>query len=104
MIEKFWYLPSPYTEDDCAWINASGLLYEVYDPHSLGDNDSGWCDYTTGSPILTDSHEIHLRTTDEKSEMWLKLKYIDRVRLMRVINHNGQKFLVKEKQNDTTID
>lgn len=100
MIEKIWYLPSPYTEDDCVWINASGLLHEVFDPYKLDAFDSGWCDYDTGAPILTDKHEIYLKTTDEKSEMWLKLKYIDRVKLHQVRNHNMSDVL-RRKQNDT---
>jgi hypothetical protein len=100
MIEKIWYLPAPYSEDDCVWINSSGLLYEVLSPDKWGDTDSGWCDYATGQEVLTNLHEVYLRTTDEKGEMWLKLKYIDRVKLQRVMNHNMSEVL-RRKQNDT---
>lgn len=104
MTEKIWYLPSPYTEDDCAWVNASGILYHVESPDKLSANDSGWCDYSTGAEILTDRHKIYLRTTDEKSEMWLKLKYIDRVVLREVVRTHGHTFLIEENNYDTTID
>jgi hypothetical protein len=104
MIEKIWLLEGPYTDDDCAWIDASGLLYHVENPGKLSINDSGWCDMETGAEILTDRHKIYLQTTDEKGEMWLKLKYIDRVILHRALHHEGHTFLIQENDYDTTID
>lgn len=106
MIEKIWYLPGPYTDDDCTWISASGLDYHVENPDRLSDNDTGWCDYATGREILTDRHKIYLRTTDEKGEMWVKLKYIDRVTLYRAMKYEGHTFLVEERDfyDTPTID
>jgi hypothetical protein len=104
MIEKIWLLKGPYTEDDCAWVNASGLLFHVEDHSRITVHDSGWCDMETGHTIINDKTEIFLRTTDEKGEMWLKLKYIDRAILHRVLRTNGHTFLIQENDYDTTID
>jgi hypothetical protein len=90
--EKVWLLPAPYTDDDLDWIAKSNLQYHIYRPYNMGPNDSGWCDYNTGAEVITNSHKIYLKTETEKEEMWLKLKYIDRVTLYNINTHDGQFF------------
>ena len=90
---KVWLLPAPYTDDDVEWINNSNIQYYVENPDRWGENDSGWCDYSTGAEILTNLHKIYIRTETEKEEMWLKLKYIDRVKLFQTYHTDGDMFV-----------
>ena len=78
---KTWQLVCPFSEADCDWLTLSGLDVFVEPPPRMSDFDSGWCDVTTGTEILTDYHKIFINTKDDKEETWLKLRYDDRVYL-----------------------
>lgn len=83
---RTWFLPPPYTDEDLDWIEKSNLFCKVERPYVTYANDSGWCDYETGQEVITDNHKIYIKTETEKEEMWLKLRYIDRVQLQTVLN------------------
>ena len=75
---KVWYLPAPYTDEDFEWLDSSNLYCHVERPYKTYQNDSGWCDMSTGQEFITNAHKIYIKTETEKEEMWLKLRYIDR--------------------------
>ena len=60
-------------------MHNSGLDVEVEEPY--GEGDSGWCDMSTGSQIITNQHKLYIHTFTDKDETWLLLKYDNRVQL-----------------------
>lgn len=68
---KAYKLNGPITEQDLDWMYASGI--EIYVERPYDDNDSGWCDATTGQQILTASHKFTAFVRTDEQDTWLNL-------------------------------
>ena len=89
---KIWYLPSPYSDEDLEWLDKSNLYCHVERPYQTYENDSGWCDHSSGREVITNNHKIFIKTDNTKDEMWVKLRYIDRVVLYNMYHQDGDMF------------
>lgn len=74
------------TYGDIEFINNSSMDIFIYDPR-VADNDSGWCDASTGHRIITGADRVIFRNVSEPDLLMLKLKYGDRIKEL----HDGMK-------------
>jgi hypothetical protein len=75
-----YILRNPASFDDVEFLNSTSHDYELFNPNLLSDNDSGWCDMSTGGRILTNSDRIIFRNVSPQQFTLLKLKYQDRLK------------------------
>lgn len=66
--------------DDIEFINSSSYDYELFNPHLLSENDSGWCDMGTGSRIVTASDRIIFKNITPQQFTILVLKFQNRLK------------------------
>ncbi len=68
-------------EGDCNFLNATPIHFSFVT--EFGPNDSGWCDYDTGSRIISKSDLIILEPEDNEEEAVIKFTFGDRLREMQ---------------------
>lgn len=83
-----WSLNERVKSDDVDFINGCGIDYKIYDPALFSLNDSGWCDASTGSRMLTSTMRITFNVTNKRDVHILKLKFGDAIRPMTLITED----------------
>ena len=58
-------------EADCEFLNTCGLHFEYISPYA--NNDSGWCDMTSGQQIIG-IKDAFMFEVDSEQELHLKLR------------------------------
>jgi hypothetical protein len=68
------------TSDDVEFLNITSIEYDLHTPDKLCENDSGWCDYSTGGYIVSKNDRAIFRNVTPEQETFLTLKYQDRLK------------------------
>lgn len=67
------------TAEDIEFLLTTTINYELFNPSVTG-NDSGWCDYTTGSRIVTGGDRVIFFNVSAAETTLLTLKFQDRLK------------------------
>lgn len=92
---KVYDLQGPISQQDLDWMYSSGI--DIYCDSPYEEGDSGWCDATTGIPILTPSHTFSAIIRTDEEDTWLKLYWEDRA-IFRVAIHSATKYSEEVQQ------
>jgi hypothetical protein len=76
---QHWKLDESIKQDDIEFINGCGIDYIIEDKSLLGDNDSGWRDYSTNQRFVTPSMRIIFEVVSDEDLHILKLKFDNRL-------------------------
>ena len=57
-----YILQNELTSDDVEFLNITSIEYDLHMPDKLCENDSGWCDYSTGGYIISKNDRAILGT------------------------------------------
>lgn len=68
------------TSDDVEFLNITSIEYDLHMPDKLCENDSGWCDYSTGGYIVSKNDRAIFRNVTPEQETFLTLKYQGRIK------------------------
>ena len=81
MITKVWYLSDDISRDDLEALRLSGANFSIVTDDYPIDTDI----FHTQN-FIKSRKEIQITTSTNEEEVWLKLRYIDRVQLQTVLN------------------
>jgi len=70
------------TSDDIEFVNTASIDYELHNPYKLSENDSGWCDYSTGGYIVDKKDRVIFKNVSDSDLTFLLLKFGDRLKEM----------------------
>jgi hypothetical protein len=73
------------TESDIDFLNITTIEFEVFDSHGLKPEtqlgfDSGWCDWSTGSRIISDRDRVRFNNVSPEELTLLMLKFGTRLK------------------------
>ena len=74
-----YILQNELTSDDVEFLNITSIEYDLHMPDKLCENDSGWCDYSTGGYIVSKNDRAIFRNVTPEQETFLILKYQNRL-------------------------
>jgi len=72
------------TPEDIEFLNMTTIEYDLHN-HTVGANDSGWCDMTTGGRIVDCKDRAIFKAPSAQQITFLQIKFGDRLRVL----HNG---------------
>lgn len=81
-----YILRYPLTSADVDFLNETTISWDLHNP-SVTDNDSGWCDATTGTRLVTGGDRAVFRNVSQEDFTYLTLRYQDRLKTL----HDGLK-------------
>ena len=77
-MKKRFLLQLSNPEDDCNFLNATPIHFEFV--LKFGFDDSGWCDGSTGSRIISKHDKIILFIEDDEEEAVIRFTFGNRLR------------------------
>lgn len=75
---KQFILEKCITTDELEFLYECGMTVGIIDRLLLDENDTGWCDYTTGAPILTPSLRAIFYVENLEQELVLNMRYTEK--------------------------
>ena len=66
--------------EDIEFLNETSIDWYMYKHNVLSDNDSGWCDYSTGGYIVTEQDRVIFKDVSQSDLTFLTLKYGNRLK------------------------
>lgn len=63
------------TSEDIEFLNETSIDWDMYKHNLLSDNDSGWCDYSTGGYLVTAQDRAIFKDVSQSELTFLTLKY-----------------------------
>jgi hypothetical protein len=89
-----YVLQFPISSDDIDFLNVTSIEFEIFDPTGkYGENDSGWCDGTTGARLIMSTDRVAFKNVTPEDLLLLELKFHRRIKPL----HNGFKHIYKYK-------
>lgn len=73
-----WLLDREIQWEEVSAINGCGIEYIISDK-TVKEDDSGWCDYSTGQRFLTPTTRITFNVKNKKDALALKLMFGDAI-------------------------
>lgn len=61
--------------EDIDFLNETSIDWYMYKHDVLSDNDSGWCDYSTGGYVVTAQDRVIFKDVSQSDLTFLTLKY-----------------------------
>jgi hypothetical protein len=68
------------TPDDIEFLNITSMDYELHKPDKLSENDSGWCDWSTGGYIVSKNDRVIFKDVSDSDLTFLTLKFGTRLK------------------------
>lgn len=72
------------TGNDIDFLNETAIDFDIRSD-LWGPNDSGWCDATTGSRIISSSDRVVFYPSTKEEEVFLQLKYLTELERQTVV-------------------
>ena len=66
--------------EDIEFLNMTTIPFELHNPFVKELNDSGWCDYSTGSRIVSDDDRVIFKEPSEQQVTFLQMKFGNRLK------------------------
>jgi hypothetical protein len=75
-MNKLCFLVRIIVDEDIDFLNETSINHKF---HTISENDSGWCDFMTGSRILSNNDEFLFYPENKEDETILQLKFGNRL-------------------------
>jgi hypothetical protein len=75
-----YILRYPLNSEDIEFLNTTSIEYDLHNHTVDAKNDSGWCDYSTGSRIITTNDRAIFKDPSDSQLTFLQLKYGSRLK------------------------
>ena len=79
---KKFILEKRITPDELEFLYDCGMTVGILDRSLLDENDTGWCDYTTGTPMLHTSMRAIFYVDTREQELVLTMRYTEKELLL----------------------